>query len=189
MQSFKMNALSEFCTIIYYQLFRFERWVGRIMSYPSWKFIQYRIKKGKTFYSAPWVKIEDPATYFENFFYGKRNSISSYFADIHMFCVIAYMLIGTTYCVFGLFHFDFFAHIHSKAQAFFIGVLIFFVPTAWLQWKLIGSHKVYLKKWRAYEKKSVGWHRATALMSFFVIVGSWVYMIGSLVFMVSHAKL
>ena len=133
--------------------------------------------------------IDDPVKYHENFFYAKRNSISSYFADVHMFCLIGFVLMGTTFYILGLFHFDFFTDIHSETQAFFIGVLVFFAPTLWLQWKLVGNSKIYLKKWRQYEKKSVGWHRMTALMSFFFIPLTYAYSISGLVFMLSHAKL
>ena len=190
---------SEFFTIIYYQLFRFERLTVRVFGYPSKKLgqalMRYQFKraksKGKTLYIRPGVamnNIQEYEEFMQDFSYGKRSSISSYFADIHIFCVIGFILIGTTYYVCGLFHVSFFTDIHSKTQAFFIGVLVFFTPTLWLQWKLIGTKMVYLKKWREYEKKSVGWHRKTALMSLFIIIATWVYMISGVVFMISHAK-
>ena len=98
-----MNALSGFFTIIYYQLFRFERLMLRVLSYPIDKLgnalMRYQFKraraKGRVLYMRPGVvmnNVQEYEDFMQDFSYGKKSSISSYFADIHMFCVIAYIV-------------------------------------------------------------------------------------------------
>ena len=166
-----------FTNLVFYHLFRFEKWTQHLISDPLIRLIRLPV-------IAKFQKkrdIEEVVKDIDKTLYDRKNGVNIMFADTHLTFLFYLISSGTANFLINLLSININQLINKDLQ-----YLIYFVVTyipAWVAVEMLTSRKnKYLKYFKKFEKKSYEWQHNTEVLTFFTAVGIWVYGIGGFIF-------
>ena len=166
-----MNKQIEyFANLIFYHMFRFEKWTQSFFAAPFVWFI--RLPAVNRYYKRRGTENKEAA--YNRALYDKKVGASYYFASLNLTFLFCLITSGTANFLIGFLRIDV-DPFKAVDLHFLIYVLVTFIPALAASEMLVDHKKKYLKYFNKFEHKSDQWHFRTATLSFFTVVGIWVY--------------